>query len=433
MDWTLWEWSRPQGLFALILPILVIARAFVRARPEERATGTLALWQRAFAANAAGGSRRRLELPLWLVLLALSLTAGALALAGPRKRPPEESATWHVVLDSSPSMFLPTGGGKSRLELACEELRVRLADSAVTSEATGIEWVRPRPDGVVERSLDTLPESWLRNPRNAWPETDWTPWDRAGHIWLTDDARGLEPDVAGVMASGGDLVPGPVAIHGTTRIDWDGERLLEVAYGAERSFVACSSDIPERLRELFAVWARERGFEVRTDDRESDSCLLRFDTAGEGTDRELSAGRDGWSLSVSGRALELGAARAAECWLATTDGACVVSWERGRVTFALVDGRIVLSGAPESIAVSWASLWDQALLEPNTTVDVGERASAGPASWRAPVTARSEAPARGESDYTVAWIALASLALALLALIARLSRGPRPNRVEAPA
>ncbi|MDP6838654.1 MAG: BatA domain-containing protein [Planctomycetota bacterium] len=236
------DWARPAGLWALALPLLVLLASFLGRRPREVFTGTLGLWRELETENSARGARRSWHLPASRYLLLLALLSGALALAGPRWALPVERDTYRVIVDRSPSMYLPLSGkekgeaeedgGPSRLEAAVKLLR----DYPGIGEAQ-LLWEDPTanmagdPVGNEARAAGQevrLPRGW-EIPPERWGaprgEVDWAAWDRAGVIWLTDRAPGLggvERRLAGLVASGGAAVPGWVAWERELRFRWDG-------------------------------------------------------------------------------------------------------------------------------------------------------------------------------------------------------------------
>jgi hypothetical protein len=135
---------------------------------------------------------------------------------------------------------------------------------------------------------------------------------------------------------------------------------------------------------------------------------------------EVSAARDGWSVRGKARAVQADPEEPSESWLAARqpDGSMidVVRWRPGRVEIGLAE-----LSAPEgdsaAFAVSWAKLFDAAMLPPPGVVAVDERQAAGQPSSRAPVRPAA-GDAQDERPYD-AWLALAATACAVLALVLR--------------
>jgi hypothetical protein len=94
----------------------------------------------------------------------------------------------------------------------------------------------------------------------------------------------------------------------------------------------------------------------------------------------------------------------------------VVRYRPGRIEIAIAE-MSPPDGDPAAFAVSWAKLFDDAILPPRGAVAVGERQSAGESSERAPV--RGDGAERpGERPFD-AWLALAAAACAVAALALR--------------
>src|SRR5690606_9718452 len=102
----------------------------------------------------------------------------------------------------------------------------------------------------------------LTPPRSAREAPNWSSFDAPGTVWVTDRAPDVVRAHAGLIASGGPAAPGPVGTLGTTRLDWDGERVVEVADGAPSLALQVDEALPVELRELAAYYAESRGFEV---------------------------------------------------------------------------------------------------------------------------------------------------------------------------
>jgi hypothetical protein len=105
-EWLGYEWARPLGLPALIAVPIVWWLASRSARPPRVSTGTLEVWREVTRSQPNDSEARRATSPaLWALLAAL--VCGALALAGPRDVSAAGPMTWRVVVDRSPSMYLP--------------------------------------------------------------------------------------------------------------------------------------------------------------------------------------------------------------------------------------------------------------------------------------------------------------------------------------
>ena len=314
------DWTRPLGFLALLLPVALLVASRSLDRPAAMATGTLDIWRRVLAARPppARGARRRIPPAIWLLAAALAL--GALALAGPR-RPVESRRALRVLVDARPSTALALGAG-TRRERAVEAARRWIGDHLPAG--TEVAWLE-RADGFG-------------------PEDD-----RSDALWVTDRAPEPPPERAGFVASGGDAVPGPIAVDGTTRYDWDGERIVAVPDGAPRRRVAVEGSPPGPIAGVLAAWAGARGFEIGSEPGGA-PVALAVRTAAAPPERELAVGRDGWEA----RAKVGGSLPALPAWLADGAGRALVVSEPGRVESAIValdDPR----GDPAAFAVSWAA------------------------------------------------------------------------------
>jgi hypothetical protein len=362
------EIARPLGLLALLLPVALLLGARAFARPERLATGTLAIWRRVLASPVPATPHRTRRIPPAVVLLALGLALGSLALAGPRIAEPEAPRRFRMLVDGSPSMDLPVQAGAS------ETRRER-------AEANARAWLALHaPDASVRRIV--------REGRIGSDD------DAEDALWITDRAPSPPPEHAAWFASGGAAVPGPIAVNGTTRLDWDGASIVPVAGGAPRRSIEVRGTLPPPVAAVLEAWAAARNAVVGPRDRAS----LVVSTAGDGDPFRAEASRDGWSASV-----EL--ARAAtdsdergplESWLADPSGRRLVAFGRGRVDCpwtSMEEPR----GDPAAFAVSWASLLDRAALPPPGVVALAERAAAGDEAARPPRDPVEARDRRGES------------------------------------
>jgi len=410
------QWQRPLALWSLVLPLVVLLVARRRARPEPVAVGTFAIWRR--IGGGAEGVLRRRRLPLWALLLALSLAAGALALARPRRARAAPPRRWTVVVDRSPSMFLehtdasgrPTGAG-SRLAAASRALADWLASGG---EDVELEWLDP---GVPHASAarGDFPSEWLDPPRFATESPEWALFDRPGVVWLTDRRVRPAPAHAVLVASGGGPVPGPVGSVGTTRLDWDGTVVREVEGAIPRRAVAVDAALPALLRAFVATWAEERGLELSAGP--GPRVALEVRAAGAGEVRAVRAGRDGWSAGGrAARAPVESEGRALAVWLTARGGASpLVTHAAGLVLISLVDIEAP-RGDPAAFAVSWAALLDDACLAAPGVVSIDERVAAGDAIVQPPESSDEGGPV-GELPAMPldTALAIAAAALALLA------------------
>jgi len=420
------EWTRPAGAAALALPLLVWLLHRARARPPEVATGTLALWRALCAQGVKRAERTRRAVPprLWLLIAGLAL--GALALAGPRQPPRAAARTWRLVVDRSPSMYLPVGvdGGATRLRRALDSALELLAGERAAGDE--LLWICAGEAAAEERAGERPPADWLVAPRAPRAEPQWELHDRPGTLWITDRAPAVARAQAGLCASGGGAQGGLVARTRDEAIEWDGERLAAVAARAPRPRVVLAPALPVELRELGAIWAAERGLDVAgvvevvdVVDGEASDVVLRglAPSAAEAAQAApFALGRDGWS--AAGRAAAAGAPvldgqGPLETWLA--GGRPLVTFAAGRLHCAILSFER-LEGDPAAFALSWAGLLDRACLPPPGAVSVAERSAAGPALSAAPMGPPPPSGSQRPPLALAAWLALAALLLSAAAL-----------------
>lgn len=415
------EWARPLGLLALLLPLALALLLRRRERPRSVATGTLAIWEAVGEERRAESTRTRRGLPPRARVLCVALALGALAIAGPRREAPPLGGRWRVVVDRSPSMYLPleVGGRKTRYE---EALAVGLAELAAGGNASwDRDWITP---GEEAHRGPKPPAAWSAPPRWVREEPRWEGWCGPGFLWLTDLVPEVPREGASLVASGGAAAPGLVAHLGGRELLWDGARLVEGS-SAPAGRVGVRAEPPAVLRKLLEIWAGERGLElaagVSLEDREV--RLVLSGTPGPGGAR-MRAGRDGWG--IEGRIVGDGAPLEdawgpLETWLTSPDGARrLVGCGPGRVQVALADLGPP-AGDPALFAVSWAELFDRTALGPRGAVSVRERAAAGEPGripGEPPVEEAGVVDNQGVS--IEAWLALAALALAALAWFSQL-------------
>jgi len=422
-------WTRPLGLAALALPVLLLLLARWRAVAAPRATGTLAIWREVQRERirARGTAQRRLP-PAATWLAAGALLCGALALAGPEPARRAAPRTWTLVLDASPSTSLPAPGvGVSRRERALDAALAGLAARARPGDR--VRW--RRSDGAeLELALGERPTgAWLAA---SGPELEPAWLDRPGTLVVTDAPPAARLESAGWYASGAAPEPGPVGVVGRDRLDWDGERVVRVGGAAPERVVALGADVPAVVRRIVAAWAGARGLSVDGPGAErSGEVALRVerDEPAGAPARELALARDGWSARAEGAGLAAGALPGERTWLAAHGqpaGTRAVAAAPGRVRlgFRALDEP---AGDPAAFAVSWAELFDGAALPPRGAVSLGERLVAAEAFERPPrplPSAGDAAPAGGSP--LSAWLAVAALSLGVAAVSVGLGAG-RPG------
>lgn len=437
------EWARPAGLWALALPLVVILASLVGRRPRQVFTGTLVLWRSVGDDVKHGGTRRERRFPPARWLLVLALTAGALALAGPRGRLTPAGETWRVLVDRSPSMYLPADGagrvagghdgedaaGPTRLEKALADLFALRGDAQVAFiwEELGVSWPGERLDA--DETADDLPRTWAWVPAAARPEPDWAGRDEPGALWLTDRVPDVPRHHAGLVASGGVTSPGWVAWERQKRFRWNaglpggGEGALEEETSPDRPpVVLFQGHVVSPLRRFIEIWAEERG--LRTSGESEAGPLLRVVGPYWTDEVPVTVGADGWTLSgtaTRGGAPPFplglqppGAPSVLETRLAVTldgDPWALVTAAPGHLELAwrsLEEPR----GDPAAFAVWWGSLLDELLLDPPGVVSLRERQAAGEALAERPRPAGSH-PGTDPLPASEAPLTAAALILAL--------------------
>jgi hypothetical protein len=433
-------WTRPWGFAAWLLPIAVVLLARRAQRARIVATGTLEIWERVAAELASTGrrARGRLSLAAWAAIAALVL--GALALSGPSPARASPARTWHAYLDRRPGIFLPDGDA-TRIQRAVALARAWLDDEARSRDV--IEWNALVGPGNVTSSGRAPPDDWLRAPRVPLPAPDWLALDHDDALWITDRAPDVAPVRAGVVLSGGRAAPGPIGASGTTRLDWDGERVTEVARGVPARHVRIDrtgladptgSALAAPIDRVLRIWADARGLAIG-DRASSDPALIV--TAEPASDaRAAPLARDGWfSRGAVSRARTSDGDGELRTWLAAETDApgaerrAAITCGPGRIDVAIASMQDP-SGDPAAFAVSMAQLFDTCVLPPPGVVALAARAPAGAPSVRPPRASEASASRvewRWRGAPLDAWLALAALVLALLA-IASATASLRPLR-----
>jgi hypothetical protein len=431
--------ARPGALWALLLPFVFLALVRLVARPPERATGTLELWQE-LAPERPSGARARGRFPPWALLTALALLCAALAWLGPRGARAAAPRAWTCVVDRSPSMGLPLapGAGTTRLAAALASAEAWLAENAASDER--VRWLAPERAPLELARGTRPPGDWLE------PETDgaepergepvWERHDRPGTLWLTDRAPRAERMHAGLFASGGAAVPGPIAADARETVVWEDGALRTEA--RPRSFAvlvreAAPGRLPPVLERMLTAWCAARGFELVRSPR-ADVRLVIEVPALAGSAGELALARDGWQATgtVARRAAAPDPAEAAlrphEDWLVgrAPGGSehAAVRARRGHVE-VLLGALSEPAGDPALFALSWARLLERSLLCAPGVLALEERLAAGealvaPGEDAAPEAARGRDAGSDLGPYLDAGLALAAgLAVAVAWLGAR--------------
>jgi hypothetical protein len=420
--------ARPGAAWALLLPVafLLALRAF--ARPPEVVVGTLELWQGVASPSPSG--RAAVRIPPWALLVVLALSLGALAWMGPRGPRAGTVRTWTCVVDRSPSMGLADGAERTRLDAALAS-----AEGWLARECGPGDRVRWLAAGRAPRELPCgeRPEpAWLAPERGQGGEPEWGLHDRPGALWITDREPAVPRAHAGLFASGGAAVAGPVAADGRTTWTWDGEALS--ARASPRPLAVRVSEpaglaLPAVLERMLVAWCEARGLELARQ-TEHETLLLVELGGGDGGGEDLVLERDGWRASGRGALPELDpgpeGGTEGEAWLAALDSAGstlpLVRWSPGRIDVGL-RALAEPAGDPALFALSWAQLFERAALRPAGVVPLAERRAAG-----APLQVPGAPAPQQEDERTDPGPTLDAL-LALGALLAALLAGSLRVRV----
>lgn len=410
-------WQRPWLALLLLLPALIWLLAARQDQAHSVWTGTLALWRDAQQAPARA-TPARLP-PMAVRLLIGSLAAAVLALAGPALSTPRVAQTWTVVVDRSPSMYLPWSGdgGPTRLAQALERAQSMLAQ--VSADEDDIAWLDAAGGPPERASGPGVPRRWLSAPAAPRAEPDWAHHDEPGTLWVSDSAPDPAPRAAGWVASGGSAVAGFVSAHGSDRVEWDGERLVERTNVGSRPVIVVAPRAAGPLERVAMAWAEARGCDVAASPVRGQVLEIAVETtedrtSGAGSVLQVRAERDGWSWEFrQDRALSF----PGEVWLKNSAGELpCVAWQPGRVVLA--DG-FYAPREPEGdladFALSWAELFDRAALPPEGVVALRERRSAGSSAERLPQAAASSEMTTVRGSWLLGALA-AVLAIAAIAL-----------------
>ncbi|MCH2103309.1 MAG: hypothetical protein MK297_04770 [Planctomycetes bacterium] len=307
-------WERPQAWWGLCLPLLVLLAAKQPLRPRQMATGALSLWKRVMESPGAGGSERP-AVPWAIWLLCAGLTAAVLSMAGPRSVAPGASREWVVLVDRSPSSYLPAEDASDEDRLARGIKLLEEEWLGLLREGDRVRWF----DGQAWEEGMGFPDAWRDAPRAPMLAPDWTQWDAPGCVWLCARPPAIPRAESSLCSGGGAAAPGPVAIDGEDRLDWDGAALVRVIGGAPRRTVRLDG-VGGALADLVALWADERGL-VLSRGAPSPEDVLVLSRAGDAGSRS-----EPGALSVLESEEEYGARDPAEfalLWSERLDEACL--------------------------------------------------------------------------------------------------------------
>lgn len=404
-----WVIDRPWAIALLALPLLVFLLSMRSDQPRTVVLGTARFFR---PSDSAGGNQRARRLTLSRLLAILALVAGTIGLLGAR---PSKSGvareSFSVIVDRSPSMYLPVDPtdpkGATRMDRAVEALLGAFWSRAVVGEEStdqpeiDLVWMSGSAGAgsapVVRALPDGPPPEFLTAPRIPRTEPQFSAFDEQGTVWVTDRRPEFEPKAAGLSASGGPAVPGPVSLTPEGARLWngrkDGAMQLDASYPRPR--VAVAATLNPMLAEFIGLWADARGVLRVTGAAE----LEVVGTVGEGEEE--------WSV-VAGVPHRM---------------------QPGRME---IGGResLELPEDPAAFAVAWARLLDRALLPSPGVVSLHERSMAGdratialpkkPLAVSADTAGAREGRARRTGRRIAAFLALAA---SLLGLAAAATRG----------
>jgi hypothetical protein len=375
--------DQPWALAGLLGALLILWLGRRLGRPMIQFTGAFALWRAEDRSESRGAHKNRIPPARWA--LALALAFASLALARPHANGADAVPLLRLCFDGSPSMQLEMSNGQTREEAAL----------ARTQDLVG--------DGKV---------------RKVYPSVGAMP-DEPGVIWVTDRCPDPLPVHAGVSASGGQAVPGPIAVGDGELIRWtgrdEGVTTMSDPWTENRS-VRLDPTLPACVAVMARVWAEDRGLALQ--DRGGPRLHVRRGPAG-GTTFDATVRGDGWSLAVNITGHALGSPR----WtVAGPEGTRTLVGVGPGVLEVAFGADADPDGDPAAFALDWAEWLDEALPVPATVIPLAERRAAGDAFYRAPRDSgyvRARQGARFEP-----WLAAAAALAAALALA--LSMGGRP-------
>jgi hypothetical protein len=252
------QFTVPLALFALALPLVVLALAFVPQRPVRTETGALELWRRVAQLSPRGGARSTWRPPAWVVAVVFGLVAWALALAAPLVVGARDEV-WRVLVDRRAHMLLDVEPGRTRLAAVLELVRAELererGDVAVC-------WSSPGLADVVTRSVEPAPLAHFLRAPVADSAPHFAANDRGGVVFTGANFDELVAVSAGRAASGGPQVPGPVAAGPDGFLVWDGAGFTAQPAPSSAGRLAIDAAVPELVARFAAVFAAQRGLEV---------------------------------------------------------------------------------------------------------------------------------------------------------------------------
>ena len=418
-----WLLRHPEALLGWIAVAYLFWRLRRTAAAQTQWTGALSIWKRVplIADEAGTRARERRALP-WSLRFALgALALGVLALADPIASPHSASRpAWSLVLDRSPSMFLPvdsSAGAPLRIAAALERALELCERQGVAPAAR--EWRTCAWDGVHSANSARPPTEWLSNEWASAVTPPWSGLDSAGVLWISDCEPPLEPLFAGLALSGAAPIPGVCADLGLDSWTFDGEQLRREPWGVGRAGVVLPENLPADVASLARLWARSRGLPVVA--ASAAACLTISPAGAGGAGQAGRLARESWaSPASSSPSAQMEGTRS---WARFESGSgppsAGVSWRPGKIFLAVSS----LEGAaadPAAFALDWSQLFEAACLPDPALVPLAARLRAGPA--RSVEPAASVPGSRGPQRSLAAL--LSGLAGALV--LAALALGRRP-------
>ena len=411
-----WMLRHPEALAGWLLVALLWWRLRRVAPAPAEWTGALAIWKRVPLTEEQSGSRARERRAIpWSVRAALcALSLGCLALADPVKHTALLGRqTWTLVLDRSPSMFLPldtSADSRTRIATAVEQASRLCERSGVPAQAR--EWAVYDQDGVRTSRSALPPQEWLSPDWGHAAATPWPSLDAPGTLWISDCAPEVEPLFAGLLLTGAVPIPGPVADLGEDCWRFDGERLTRAAWESERAGVQLGAGLPADIATLATLWARSRGLSIVASGRPASLKLTCVPVAGPLLEGRLVRGT--WAVRATASAPPQGEDLRPWASFEASEGMRFtgVSWRPGEVLLAVAD----FDGAsadPATVALDWIELFEEACRPDASVVALALRLRRGPARMQA--NALSLAPAPMEQSAAPLLAGLAS-ALALASI-----------------
>ena len=328
--------ERPWAAALYVLPLAVLLLSLRRDQPREVLIGTARFFP---PDEATSGSRTKRQLTPDRIAAIAALVCAVTALLGPRPAPAARgSDSFALLVDRSPSMYLEhdprSGRADRRIDVAIEAALAALEDHSIDVELVWLDGGREIGTGPEP------PDELLEPPRPGRDEPLFEAFDREGVLWVTDAPTGAWREHAGIALSGGEAVPGPVAVtpDGTRVWTADG-RIIDAGSGAPRPRVRIAAGVEPLFVRFAELWARERDLEVTSEDsaRDVELEIVPAPKSPSSTALEARPGR----VEVSGAVRES----------------------------ALRD--------PAAFAVTWSERLDAAILPPEGVVSIDERREAG--------------------------------------------------------